>query len=982
MATCGEYELQRAVGWGRRGTFFLAQGGGKDALVVIRRARSAERGFSQAFLRSAAEQQAAAEGGCSRIAPIRAFHVDASGFAWYATMRFEASLADFIDAGCKVDSDFLRDIASGVLAALTELNDKSRRAHGNITPGNVLLDSDGGIFLTDLAPSGKDATTADDLFALGTLIYQLVRRIAHVGALNPPVDYSPEWTDSLGDDAEKWREFTNRLLTKSRYRGTDALKAAAADLKSLRQLETRAPAQQRMPLQSPQSVMVRRPPPKKRHGAKIAALAAVLALAGGGFWFLREKQRKERSAEAERIANEERRKFEDALGAKLKAFREALKGAPPPEIVGDQDLQYRFKRIAATLEAPAGGTQLSPEAMESDVQLKLNDWPVLAKLKTRALEWRTPPREWPRFADELDAAARISVAVAEENDRPILEQITGAARKLAEAGTVEDRWNDILSTLAALKQTQNPLLPDFTEWAAGELRNALRLDDMPDRAKSVMEKLRAVQDFHAKDWSRVVQERFKSDATGVFTEPSPERLGEWPREWVRQAQRFLRPQEEKLAEWRKELARVDSVLAKSNRPAAEAASWKQKADAARDAIGTALESDAARIDGMLREFGALRDPMADAHEQYAAFFTAWKSDALAAADKAAAQAALKKFEDGTKGLPAAYKTKARTDAIAAGLKAALATPDRMTLRFGRNDWQPVASDPTHAIYKLGEVEVPFMPVGGGFAMSAIEMPLRLMKLTGMASQPGDGPQIRTRDFGGVVEWLWSGPMNFVASQGLGTYFAPGVRAGDLGSDLCPATWLTFQEAKTAAENLGGQLPTSAQWAAAANTGGRGRRLRSAAWSTQLRLVESWRARDTGHGKRLPDTGSFSKLPQLAATAYLTDNNAAAGADNDGVLWLRSVLPDGGWKPADKFFHIIGNAAEWVNDGGAPGIIGGSVVSPPSLPLTQKLTPSLQGASFDVTFRLVVPMGEGGEGAGLQKFLDEVKALALPAAPQP
>src|SRR5437870_5550035 len=98
MATCGEYELEQAIGWGRRATFFAARAnGGEEAGVVIRRARSSERKFSQAFLRAAADQQAAALAGCRRLAPILAFEYDEAGFAYYATKRYETSLAEFLE---------------------------------------------------------------------------------------------------------------------------------------------------------------------------------------------------------------------------------------------------------------------------------------------------------------------------------------------------------------------------------------------------------------------------------------------------------------------------------------------------------------------------------------------------------------------------------------------------------------------------------------------------------------------------------------------------------------------------------------------------------------------------------------------------------------------------------------------------------------------------------------------------------------------
>jgi hypothetical protein len=108
-----------------------------NSLIVIRRARLADRFFSQQFLRAAAEQQTAVEAGCRRLAPILDFELDETGFAYYATVQYDTSLGDLIDSGGTVDSPFLREIVSGVLAALTELYEKSRRAHGNLTSFSI-----------------------------------------------------------------------------------------------------------------------------------------------------------------------------------------------------------------------------------------------------------------------------------------------------------------------------------------------------------------------------------------------------------------------------------------------------------------------------------------------------------------------------------------------------------------------------------------------------------------------------------------------------------------------------------------------------------------------------------------------------------------------------------------------------------------------------------------------------------------------------
>jgi len=987
MVTCGEYEIERAIGWGRRATFLAARTASTagEFKLVIRLARSGERTFSQALLRSAAEQQAAVGAGCRRLAPILAFEIDARGFAYYATTRFETSLADFLDTGCKVDSGSLREIVTGVLGALQELHEKSRRAHGNITPGNVLLDAQGNVFLTDLAPSGRDVKVADDLFALGTLIYQLVRRSARVGTLTPPLDYSPEWTESLDADAESWREFTNRLLTKSRLTGADALKAALADLKSLKSLEAKETRETSSAATAGHGGGRPKPPRERKLWPKIAALLLLVAGGGGGFWYVSHEKQKAREKEEERIKEAARKKFEAALGEKLKPFRDAIQGKIAIELAGDRDLRSIFKRINDDLNAGQAGGGISPEGIQSQVQLRLDGWPVRERLKSRAVRWRETPREWKRFADEIEAASRITVAAESGSDRQIIDQLVQASQRLGQADAIEGEWTAITSNLAFLEQTKNPLLPDFTQWAAGEIGNAGRIEDAAVRAKAVLEKLTAVADFSTKQWSRVLQDRFKAEAAEVVNRPSPESMGEWPREWVRQATRFLRPPEDKLNLWRKAIARAESRI--PTRPPKEQPALQEQLDALRRGIDTALESDIESRDRNAANLNRVRDPIEDIHDQYVAFLGPWKVKAAAATTKDLATAALGEFKTFTAKIPAAYWSKVSFDPgrIAQDLAGAVATPDEMNLNFSVGGWEKVSSTPTVAFYQLGGVTVPFLPLSKtGPAMAAIETPLLLARPAGATFTPGAGPQIRTADFRGLADWLWSGPKDFIQGNGIAKYLANGVTAGDVGSDMCPATWLSFDEAKTMAEKLGGRLPTPEEWKSATDRAGAVRRLRSAAWTTQFGLVGTWRTMAIGHAGRLPDVGSFSKQGNLTANNnYLTDSSAAPGATNDGALWLRSVMPEGGWKPEHKFHHLIGNAAEWVNDGGTPRIMGGSVVSPPSLPTTEKLTPPNSGsrfAVFDVTFRLVVPMLEGGAGLGLAKFKEAAASIPIPHAP--
>jgi formylglycine-generating enzyme required for sulfatase activity len=205
----------------------------------------------------------------------------------------------------------------------------------------------------------------------------------------------------------------------------------------------------------------------------------------------------------------------------------------------------------------------------------------------------------------------------------------------------------------------------------------------------------------------------------------------------------------------------------------------------------------------------------------------------------------------------------------------------------------------------------------------------------------------------------------------------------MGSDYCPATWLSFSEANTVAEKLGGQLPTAEQMTAALRRAGTVKRLRSSAWSKQFPLIKQWVATTgTAQSASSPDIGSFSRETGLLGgnDAYRTDPSASDKAAPDEQLWLKSVL-DQKMQPSSGFINLIGNAAEWVNDNGRPAVMGGSVVSSPKLPNDTPIPITTKdGSYFDVTFRLVVKLGPGGANAWRAKFEEAVAAIPQPPKP--
>jgi hypothetical protein len=202
-------------------------------------------------------------------------------------------------------------------------------------------------------------------------------------------------------------------------------------------------------------------------------------------------------------------------------------------------------------------------------------------------------------------------------------------------------------------------------------------------------------------------------------------------------------------------------------------------------------------------------------------------------------------------------------------------------------------------------------------------------------------------------------------------YAPGLTI-EPPSERSPMQWLSPEAAMVAAAALGCRLPTEAEWLAARalemDAGGRDEawHLRGRAYARQWEHLESLVARNPSRpGLRAdlpwPNAGVFNPGPKEA-------DPSAAGDSPETVLWFQNVDAAKG----KRFRHLHGNVAEFVLVGAAPanadrpaagalvmagkvGVIGGSALSPPSLPRDRAiLVPTglaRQGGFSDVGFRV-------------------------------
>ncbi|MGE3109843.1 MAG: hypothetical protein AB7O77_16015 [Phycisphaerales bacterium] len=199
---------------------------------------------------------------------------------------------------------------------------------------------------------------------------------------------------------------------------------------------------------------------------------------------------------------------------------------------------------------------------------------------------------------------------------------------------------------------------------------------------------------------------------------------------------------------------------------------------------------------------------------------------------------------------------------------------------------------------------------------------------------------------------------------------------------CPMNYISPGGAAYVAALAGSRLPTPAEWQAArakaAESALSSANLRDQTWKSQQEYVR--RVRDSSGNVvppevQWPDAGIFRGGPESPRGA-----DATAGTTKDGTLWFGPASAGAAQTPGIAT-NLIGNVAEYVMDapppvfGDAPGsrpdaralreyvdrhaketfVIGGSALSPPSVPVDQPLAlvepDELTNGYSDVGFRL-------------------------------
>jgi hypothetical protein len=138
--------------------------------------------------------------------------------AYVCSEHCPRSVQRLLDMHARIGPKQLFSIITQVVQGLGDLRRISERPHGNIKPSNVLLrgkrlGAKRSVALADPLPAAQLSSNhaAEDLEAVGRMLFQLVTRTEASGHIVFPVDDSPDWPQ-MGGAGKRLRALCNALL--------------------------------------------------------------------------------------------------------------------------------------------------------------------------------------------------------------------------------------------------------------------------------------------------------------------------------------------------------------------------------------------------------------------------------------------------------------------------------------------------------------------------------------------------------------------------------------------------------------------------------------------------------------------------------------------------------------------------------------------------------------------------------------------------
>jgi formylglycine-generating enzyme required for sulfatase activity len=421
------------------------------------------------------------------------------GGAFYVSDLFPASMQSLFDQKIIPNARQLSGLVHEIVDGLQTLREVAGRAHGNLTPNNVLLSStrleSAMVKLTDPATNVVSSQIGEtgDLHALGKIIFELIEHRVPLGDADLTVPSTPQWRQ-LGPSAEGWRQLCADLLAPQREKSEGHLDELAALVVKLR-----GTAKPKLPGWLPK--------------------AAVLALAGAGIVAGLDYR-------AQRALSRERTQWVDRLAAAIKSpttagvyqsdpslravIQDVAQADDPSVPASDQLSKIRpmdYLRVRSSLEAA--------KRTEADVSAK--NWPVAARVLDAQLvlehaDWKQPAQ----FT--ADSLAALKPAPQKDLDAAIRQVMSLDGAVHDQLPALLKNWRDLDANAAALASTGDLYLSAFATLLQRSASEAIRLGPKGFEGGDVMEsnvRLAARLQAIAKGGypRNIDRQRWKSDVT-------------------------------------------------------------------------------------------------------------------------------------------------------------------------------------------------------------------------------------------------------------------------------------------------------------------------------------------------------------------------------------------------------------------------------------------------------------------------------------
>jgi formylglycine-generating enzyme required for sulfatase activity len=341
--------------------------------------------------------------------------------AFYVTKLYARSAQRLIDSKTKLTSADLLNITSAIVEGLSDLRSAYQRSHGNLKPGNVLIDDKGrraNIVLADPAVNGDPGPSINkppDTKALGEIIYALVTFRPHTSA-RWPVQPSDEWA-RLGSTGPQWLTLCNDLLNTMARGGPPTLEQLKDRLEKMR-------------------------PTRRRFPRKIIAAAALIALACAGYIYrapIQQQATKQYAALRRTWAKSNQQP------AKHRAVKKAATSKPVDAVNKPAIAAAHAKAIV-----PPPTTMASPIAPPV-APLVVPPSPVVAS--------KPPPRAWVDPMIEQKRAARAAHLEQALHDGAAAEDAIHTGRAIEQAKVIQQADTELIAVMTdeESRQAAKPL---------------------------------------------------------------------------------------------------------------------------------------------------------------------------------------------------------------------------------------------------------------------------------------------------------------------------------------------------------------------------------------------------------------------------------------------------------------------------------------------------------------------------------------------